>query len=130
MSRWKRPKKKLVFGQTVPKSQQSIFDIAERKKTEGMEVAYRNADTEWKRAAVEQVQFLVDTQRFFTSEDAVLRLNELGIVTGENRAMGAIMKAFERAGQIVSTGRFSVSRRPECHKSPVRIWQSKKFKEV
>lgn len=114
----------------VVQSQQSIFDVAERKKTEGMEVAFRNANTKWRQAAVEHLQYLVETRRFITSEDVVLHLNGLGIVTGENRAMGAIMKAFERAGQIISTGRFTESRRPECHKSPVRIWESKKYKEI
>ena len=131
MSRWKRPKKKPpVFGQPVPNTQRSIFDIAEQKKVEGMETAYRNADTSWKRAAVEYLQHLIDTRRLLTSEDVVLHLNSVGIVTGENRAMGAIIKAFERAGQITSTGRFVESRRPECHKGAVRVWQSNKFKEV
>jgi hypothetical protein len=113
----------------MPKSQQSIFDIAERKKTEGMEAAYRHADTRWKQAAVEYLKHLVETQKYITSEQVVMHLNGQGIVTGENRAIGSIMKAFERTGTITSTGRFAESVRPECHKSPVRIWQSNIYKE-
>lgn len=123
--RWKKLKKP-IFGQ-VDKSQSTIFDIAEKKKTEGMEAAYRGADTEWKKAAAECLQRLIKTNEFMTSEDVVLELNQRGIVTGENRAMGAIMLSFARAGLIESTGNFTTSRRPECHKSPVRIWRSKKF---
>lgn len=123
--RWKKPKKP-VFGQHN-KSQSTIFDIAEKRKNEGMEAAYRGADTEWKRAATECLQRMIATQEFVTSEDVVLELNNRGIVTGENRAMGTIMRSFARAGLIEPAERFTVSRRPECHKSPVRVWRSKKF---
>lgn len=124
--RWKKSKKP-TFGQ-IP--QPSIFDVpvqAERQKIEGMEAAYNHADSEWKRAATAYLHELIGTKQFVTSEEVVLYLNSKGIVTGENRAMGAIMSAFARAGLIRSTGRFTESRRPECHKSPVRIWESIKM---
>lgn len=121
--RWKKPKKP-VFRQTP---QATIFDTAEEQKNEGIEAAYRGADVEWKRAAIECLQKMIETRELVTSEDVVLELNKRGITTGENRAMGAIMQSFSRAGLIESTGRFTTSRRPECHKSPVRIWRSKKF---
>lgn len=70
--RWKKPKKP-VFGQHN-KSQSTIFDIAEKRKNEGMEAAYRGADTEWKRAATECLQRMIATQEFVTSEDVVLEL--------------------------------------------------------
>ena len=122
-TRWKKLKKS-IFGQPP---QATIFDTAEKQKSEGIEAAYRGADSEWKRAAAECLQQMVETREFITSEDVVLELNKRGIVTSENRAMGAVMQSFSRAGLIESTGRFTTSRRPECHKSPVRIWRSKKF---
>jgi hypothetical protein len=121
--RWKKPKKP-VFGQ-IP--QATIFNAAEKQKNDGIEAAYRGADNEWKRAAIECLQKMIRTRELVTSEDVVLELNKRGIMTSENRAMGAIMQSFSRAGLIESTGRFTTSRRPECHKSPVRVWRSKKF---
>lgn len=121
--RWKKPKKP-VFEQTP---QATIFDAAEEQKNEGIEAACRGADAEWKRAAIECLQKMIETRELVTSEDVVLELNKRGITTGENRAMGAIMQSFSRAGLIESTGQFTTSRRPECHKSPVRVWRSKKF---
>ena len=109
-------------------TQTTIFDRAERAKQEGMEVSYRNADSQWKKMAVEHVKHLINAKEEFTAEEVVMHLNELGIFTGENRAMGAIMQSFHRAGQIKPWG-FSESKRPECHKSPVRVWKSLIYKE-
>lgn len=126
--RWKKSKKSAPEVVNDEAKQFTLgCDLGEKQKNEGIEAAYRGADTEWKRAAIECLQRMIKTQKYVTSEDVVLELNKRGITTSENRAMGAIMQSFSRAGLIESTGQFTTSRRPECHKSPVRVWRSKKF---
>lgn len=127
-TRWKRPKTKAVDNST-DSSQASIFDLAEQNKLEGMTSAYQNANLDWKAAATKYLSYLCRTQAYVTSEDVVLYLKDEGITTHENRAMGGIMTSFANAGIIKATGRFTTSRRPECHKSPVRIWESRVYKE-
>lgn len=114
---------KLKFGDRAPK-QKSVFDQAEQKKQQGIEVSFRNASSVWKDAATKRIQYLVKHRREFTSDDVVIYLDNQGIVTGNNSALGAIFQAFSRAGLIQDTGRFKESVRPSRHKAPVRIWIS------
>ena len=125
--RWR--KKKPAVGATIPKSQQSIFDIAERKKNEGMEASYLNADTDWKRAARDRVHQLAETRQYFTADDVIECLDEKGIVTGNNSALGAIFKAFARSGIIKPTDTYKKSRRPSRHRAPIQVWESNVIKE-
>jgi hypothetical protein len=127
--RWQKPRKRLVFGKdTVPKSQSSLFDVAERKKQEGMEAAYRHAVTPWRQAFMDRLREVAQSQQYLTSEEIVVWLENKGIVTGENRAAGSLMQAAARTGMIVHDS-WRDSRRPECHKAPVRQWKSLIYKE-
>jgi len=105
-------------------TQPSIYDLAERKKTEGMEVSYRNADSAWVRAANERITTLVNAKIPFTGDDIIEHLDKKGIVTGNNSALGAIMKSWQRSGHIKPTGIYLESRRPSRHKAPIRQWQA------
>lgn len=108
--------------------QMSIYDLAERKKQEGMEVVYRNADTQWKRAAAERLRYLVENRKTFTSDDILTYLEAKGIVTGDNRAMGALMQSASRVGLICATERFVRCKRPSRHGAPIMVWESQVFK--
>lgn len=121
-TRWKRPK--VQFGDKIVTGQKTIFDQAEQAKQQGMEVSYRNADSVWKKAARDRIKHLAENTSQFTADDVIDYLDQQGIVTNNNSALGAIFQAFARAGIISSTDLFKVSRRPSRHQAPIRVWQS------
>lgn len=108
--------------------QQSIYDQAERAKQEGMEVSYRNAESVWKNAAAARLRWLAEHCREFTSDQVVTYLDDQGITTGNNSALGAIFTAAARMGIIQATGYYKESTRPSRHQAPVRIWKSNVFR--
>lgn len=105
-------------------TQQTIFDRAEKAKQEGIELVYRHADTEWKRAAADQLFTVAQSQRHFTSDDILMPLEKRGIVTGDNRAIAAILQSAARMNLIKSTDRFVRCRRPSRHGAPIMVWES------
>lgn len=114
-------------------TQLSVFDITEKKKQEGIELVYRHADTDWKRAAADQLFKVASSQRYFTSDDILIPLEARGIVTGDNRAIAAILQSAARMNLIKSTDRFVRCRRPSRHGAPIMQWESQliiKKKEV
>ena len=117
--RWARPKKT---------NNLTIFDQAERAKQEGMEAAYQYADVDWKKIASDALRKCAETMPEFTSDDVWEIINKTGITTSENRAYGAIVQAAHRAGIIQPTPNFIQSKRPQVHKNPIRIWQSRIYK--
>ena len=121
-TRWAKPKPK--FGQQVPKQQLSVFDQAERKKQEGMEVSYRNADSIWKESAKERIRWLAANTTEFTSDDVIEYLDAKGITTSNNSALGAIFQAAARVGLIQPTSNFRESLRPSRHQAPIKVWRS------
>ena len=104
-------------------TQTTVFDIADKKKQEGMEASFRNADSVWKKAANERIRDLVNRGGTFTADDVLEFLDEQGIVTHENRALGAIMQAWARAGIIKSTGMQVKCRRKKRHAGWVMLWR-------
>lgn len=110
-------------------TQATIFDQADRRKQEGIELVYRHADTEWKRAAAERLRFVAETREYFTSDDVLIYLEKKGITTGDNRAIAAILQAFNRAGLITSTDKFVRCRRPQRHGAPIMVWRSNMVKK-
>jgi hypothetical protein len=105
-------------------TQTSIFDQAEKAKQAGIELVYRHASTTWKRAAADMLYEVIKRQKVFTSDDVLIPLEQLGEVTGDNRAIAAILQAFNRAGLITSTDTFVRCRRKSRHGAPVMQWQS------
>lgn len=111
-----------------PMKNTTIFDQAERLKQSGMEAAYQYADLDWKQIASKALRQCAETKAEFTTDDMWAIINETGIVTSENRAMGAIMQSASRSGMIKATGYFLPSKRVSKHKSPTRVWQSLIYK--
>lgn len=111
-----------------PMKQTTVFDQAERLKQQGMEAAYQYADLDWKKIASDALRKCAETKPEFTTDDMWEIINQTGVVTSENRAMGAIMQSASRAGIIKSTGYFLPSKRVSKHKSPTRVWQSLIYK--
>lgn len=117
--RWTTAKK-----ESTRSFQPSIFDIAERKKQQGIEAAYQGANSYWKNAAKEALLECAKKYREFASDQVWEVLARSGMTTGENRAMGAIVQAASRSGMIQKTGRYRESRRASQHRQPIAIWRS------
>jgi hypothetical protein len=116
MTRWaKRPPIK-------PERNISLFDQAQRKAQEGIEVSYRHADSYWKDAVSQVVRELALTCQEFNTDLVWLEMDKLGIYTGENRALGAIIQAAHRSGMIQPTGQYKPSYRR--HNAPIITWHS------
>ncbi len=107
----------------------ATFDRYERRKAEGIEASFYHADTDWKRAAAARVFWLAQNRREFTADDVIEHLDAEGITTGNNSALGAIMRAAQRMGIIENSGLFKESRRPVQHSKPLRIWRSNIYKK-
>ena len=118
-SRWYQPKVK-VSGQP------SIFDQrrkqAEVKAQVGIEASYQHADTTWKAATRNALRELCQRHREFTTDQLWDRMGELGIHTGEPRALGAIIQSAYRSGMIQKTGQYKESYRR--HNAPIPVWRS------
>ncbi len=75
-------------------------------------------------AAVKAVVKLAKTKRSFTTDDIWAALPASATAGVEPRALGAIMTSAQDQGAIKATGRYKPSKRPECHRRPVRVWKS------
>ena len=104
--------------------QASLFDQAEQRKQEGIELVYRHANNAWKKAASEQLLSVAQSKNHFTSDDILIPLERQGIVTGDNRAIAAIFQAAARMHLITATERFVRCRRKSRHGAPIMMWKS------
>ena len=121
MKRWAiKPRSNVLSNK-----QRSIFDQAERKKQEGINLSYRNTTTIWKEAAADALLHVAKNYFEFTSDAIWDRLASQGIHTGENRALGAVIQGGVRAGVIEFTGEYKPTVRPIGHKGPKAVWRSR-----
>ena len=104
--------------------QASLFDQAEQRKQEGIELVYRHANNAWKKAASEQLLSVAQSKNHFTSDDILIPLERQGIVTGDNRAIAAILQAAARMHLITATETFIRCRRKSRHGAPIMMWKS------
>ena len=105
-------------------TQSTIFE-AERRATEGMEASYKNSDSQWREAVEDQLREVLATKETFTSEDIIGPVEERGVFTKTNSALGAIIRGAQRAGVIEPTGQYTMSVRPSRHRAPLRVWRVK-----
>ena len=97
---------------------------AQAAKTEAMERVERNACTEWKDAALKSVQHRARHCASVTANDVFADLEQLGLHTHENRALGAVFQKAARMGWIIKTDRTVPSTRKSRHAGDVRVWSS------
>jgi hypothetical protein len=83
----------------------------------------RNADDEWKAAALHAVKLVASRQGVFTTDD-VWDVIPRGYATPENRAMGPVMRKAESEGWCRPRGDFVPARREGNHQRPLRVWSS------
>jgi hypothetical protein len=107
--------------------QLGLFDApaGERLREEGIENAGGGAPAVAMAEAVEAVRGLAVARPRFTTDDVWQALQALGGVTfPEPRAMGAVMRRAEREEYIRATEAHVLSKRKECHRRPLRVWES------
>ena len=93
-------------------------------KDQAMARVDRNANTEWKDAALKSVQHRARHCASVTANDVFADLEQLGIHTHENRALGAVFQKAARMGWITKTDRTIPSTRKTRHSGDVRVWSS------
>jgi hypothetical protein len=111
---------------TPPSSEFLAIIHGKKLKKQAIETVERNADPIWKTNAKRAVMHLAQTRATFTADDVWRLLDERGEESPrEPRAMGAIMTAAAKAGIVEASTQWVESVRPECHRRPVRIWESR-----
>ena len=100
------------------------MNLLDMIRDEAIERANDHANQEWKSLARSAVVFLAETGRPFTTDDVWDLLDALPVKTHEPRALGAIMQKAAKDGLIRSSGPYVKSRRPECHRRPVAVWEA------
>ena len=104
-------------------AQGSLFDVGEgdRRRDVGMARADGAADPDW----VAEAEAAVGSfrQPFYT-DDVWEILDAAGVpFPREGRALGPVMLRFYRAGLIEPTGEWDRTKRPGCHRAPMRQWR-------
>lgn len=89
-----------------------------------LEKVEQAANQEWLQRATERVRYLCQTRYEWCSDDVWSYLDTLDIVTGDNRALGAVIRKAAMDGWCAGTDRVVKSKRPACHSRPVALWQS------
>ncbi len=84
----------------------------------------RGANPEWLDAARWVVRKLAAQRSEFSTDDIWFRLSEMGVVTRERRAMGAVIRWAVKEGIIEPTGVYRKSFRRVCHGRPLAVWRS------
>ena len=106
----------------------------ERLRDEGISHARGGAPVLALWEAVETVRLVALRRETLTSDDiwtALEALWEQGAMTfPEPRVMGAVFKVAEREGYVRPTEEHRLSRRPVCHRRPIRVWRSLLYRGV
>lgn len=84
----------------------------------------QNARSEWGAKALVVVKQLCKEHASFTTDMVWAELDKTGWKSHEPRALGAIMRQASSNDWCRSTGQFTISQRPACHRRPITIWQS------
>jgi hypothetical protein len=107
---------------------QQTFDVVqgETLRDEAVRRVEDHAPVDWNKQALAAVKFVAERKREF-STDAVWQVLEQRGIGGppEPRALGAVMRRAVRVGLVEATDRVEKSRRPECHRRPVKLWRSR-----
>lgn len=114
-------------------TQSSLFDPeeGERRKQDGMARAEDHAVVDWNAEVDRAVLRVCYRQALFTTDDVWAELvATTEAATHEPRAMGPAMRRAEIAGWCKPTSDFWLSRRPERHRAPMRVWASLRHEGV
>lgn len=85
-----------------------------------LEQVERNAAPDWKAEAERVIEDVAGLYEHFTTDDVWERITTH---THEPRALGALMRKMASRGVIEATSDWYISKRPECHGRPLRVWR-------
>lgn len=94
------------------------------KKAAAIGKALQYADAMWVQAALNAVFRVACNEELFTT-DSVWTWGDGLPTPREPRAMGSVMRVAEKAGWIEPTREHWLSKRPVCHRRPLRVWESR-----
>lgn len=103
--------------------QPTLFD-ALAAADEAIRIVDANADEGWKRAATQIVWEFAQMRDGFTTDDVMEGLDDMGVVTHDNRALGPVMRRMIRSGIICEIGMTRSRRR---HGARIPIYAGKPF---
>lgn len=105
----------------------TLFDYqhGEQLAQQGMATAIANAGKTWQEIATETVLTVARLNMTFTADDIWAWFDSHNLPQPPTRqALGAVLNQLSRAKQIVATGQWSNSARPETHTRPLRVWRA------
>lgn len=89
-----------------------------------LDQARRHADPEWKAEILRWINVLCSLRQTFTTDDLWEHAERHGLSTPNPSAIGALISAAVRRGQIVEVGRVK-SRRPSTHGRRIGVYIGK-----
>lgn len=90
----------------------------------GIDQAERNANLDWKEAAIECVRTVARRYREFTTDEVLVELDKLPEKTHNLSALGAVMRRADREGLIANTGQMRQTKIARRHRK-LTVWRSK-----
>lgn len=97
---------------------------AQAAKKEAIERVGRNANPEWKAAALNSVYVLARIMPELTTDPVHKRLERLNVDTHEKRALGNVMTTAAKNGWIEKAGRQEETERAVANSRPLTVWKS------
>jgi hypothetical protein len=104
----------------------TLFDYerGQQLAAEGMDAAIRNAGKTWQEIATETVLTVGRLNLTFTADDVWAWFESHYLPQPPTRqALGSVLNQLSRSKQIVATGQWRNSARPETHTRPLRVWR-------
>jgi hypothetical protein len=107
--------------------QMPLFDsrLGALLREEGIRRADDHANPTWREIALLAVKTAAKSKGYLTTDDVWQRIRLTEYQTHEKRALGPVMRAAQKRGWIVPLDEWELSKRPECHRRPCRVWVSR-----
>ena len=100
-------------------------------RDESLEQVEENANAEWAALVLQVIKELAYSKEKITSDDVWNELKKYpNVQTHQPSAMGAMFRRAFSLKLICSTDSFVTSKRPSSHARPIRVWESKLWKEI
>lgn len=106
-----------------------MSDVADQTQL-AIDAAGAFSNPDWYNQAEIVVQRLIHQGTYFTTDDVWELLKDSGYTTPEPRALGSVIRQFARYKQIIPTGSYRKSTRPECHRRPLAVWRPVQYKHL
>lgn len=100
-----------------------LFTKKSKEVEQAIDQSFDNADKDWVLEAESALFKLCRDKKFVTSDDILNQLENKGVKTHSNSALGGVFIRAKNNGWIKPFG-FMPSGRRSRHQAPVRVWKS------